>query len=164
MSTLIVYAGKYGCTEKCVNALTSQIKDPVEVINLHHDTVPELSNYDCVIVGGSIYFGQFQKACKQFCTDHLLDLKRRKLGLFICNAAYENTEQFLKEAYPAELLEHATAKAGFGGELNLENMRFLDKFLAKIITKSAQKENKPLPSIHWDEVEAFSETMNLHLV
>ncbi|MGG6312320.1 flavodoxin domain-containing protein [Paenibacillus macerans] len=164
MSTLIVYAGKYGCTEKCVQTLAAQIKDPVEIVNLRRDAVPDLSAFDSVIVGGSIYFGQFQKACQQFCRDRLSELKLKKLGLFICCGNFENTEQFLAAAFPAELLEHAAAKAGFGGELSMDQMSPLDRFVTKMITRASLKEGKPLPSIRWDAIGQFSETINRQVV
>lgn len=164
MSTLIVYAGKYGTTEKCVKTLATKINDPVEILNLRQEAVPDLAEYDSIIVGGSIYFSQFQQACRQFCREHSAELMRKKLGLFICCGTFEKSDEFLKAAYPAELLEHATAKAGFGGELDLKSMSLFDRFVARMVSRSARKEGRSLPSIRWDEVEQFSAAINRQVV
>ncbi|MBW4837949.1 MAG: flavodoxin domain-containing protein [Paenibacillaceae bacterium] len=164
MSTLIVYAGKYGTTEKCVKTLAAKINDPVEILNLRQEAVPDLTEFDSVIVGGSIYFGQLQQACRQFCRDHSTELMRKKLGLFICCGTFEKTEDFLDASFPADLLEHATVKAGFGGELSLKQMSLFDRFVARMVTRAARKEGRSLPAIHWDEVELFSAAINRQVV
>ena len=61
MSTLIVYASKYGCTEKCVKLMSKKLNDKVDLINLKNINDIDLSKYDKVIIGGSIYIGRIQK-------------------------------------------------------------------------------------------------------
>lgn len=161
MSTLILYAGKYGSTKKCVDALTQNLNNPVKVIDLHLEPSPDLSSYDKIIIGGSIYFGQFQKVAKRFCIDNLSILKQKQIGLFICCGSLENIEQYWKVAVPSELLKHAIAKECFGGELDRANMKFFDKLVTGIITKAAQKNGKPLPRILSDSITKFSEELNL---
>ncbi|RUT46380.1 flavodoxin [Paenibacillus anaericanus] len=161
MSTLILYAGKYGSTEKCVDTLKKSLTGPIETINLNRDIPPNVSPYNKVIIGGSIYFGQFQKASKQFCVDNLDLLKQKKIGLFMCCGNPENINQYMVEAFPAELLEHAVIKDCFGGELERNKMKFFDKLITGMILKSAQKSGKPSPEILWDSVTRFSEKMNL---
>ncbi|GGH13566.1 flavodoxin domain-containing protein [Paenibacillus segetis] len=161
MSTLILYAGKYGSTKTSVDALKMSLNNPVTVIDLHQEATPDLSNYDKIIIGGSIYFGQFQKVAKQFCIDNLSILKQKQLGLFICCGSPENIEQYWSVAVPSELLEHAIVKECFGGELNRTNMNFFDKLITGIITKAAQKNGKPAPEIFLHSITKFSEEFNL---
>ncbi len=60
MKTLIVFSTKYGCTEKCVDILKSQIQGEVH-ISLVKDIRVDLNNFDNIIVGGSVYMGKIQK-------------------------------------------------------------------------------------------------------
>lgn len=160
MSTLILYAGKYGSTKKCTDALKMSLNNPVTVIDLHQEPTPDLSAYDKIIIGGSIYFGQFQKVAKQFCIDNLGILMQKQIGLFICCGSPENIEQYWAVAVPTELLEHALIKECFGGELDRSNMKFFDKLITGIITKAAQKNGKPSPEILLHSIAKFSEEMN----
>jgi menaquinone-dependent protoporphyrinogen oxidase len=53
MNTLIVYATKYGCAEKCAMELSKEFDGNVEVINLKENKRIDLVEYENVIIGGS---------------------------------------------------------------------------------------------------------------
>ena len=55
MKTLILYATRHGCAEKCATKL-----------------------------GGSIHAGKIQKGVKDFCAKNLEVLKGKRLGLYLC--------------------------------------------------------------------------------
>lgn len=86
MSTLIIYASKYGYTEKCSKKLAEEISDEVDLVNIKVDKQPKIENYDKVIIGGSIYMGKIQKKINSFCIDNLEVLKGKKLDylLVVC--------------------------------------------------------------------------------
>jgi len=39
MKTLITYATRFGCTEKCANKLAEKFTNDVEIVNLKNNTV-----------------------------------------------------------------------------------------------------------------------------
>lgn len=54
MKTAIVYATKYGCTKRCAEILKSYLKGEVTILSVKADKI-NLSQYDAVFIGGSIY-------------------------------------------------------------------------------------------------------------
>ena len=142
MSTLIVYASKYGFTKTCAEILAKKLGENVDIYDLNSN-FPDLMKYDKVIVGGSIYAGKIRKPVMRFCTDNVNTLKGKKLGLFICGMAKEDDAQKqLESSFPQELLAVCAAKGFFGGECNYEKMNFLEKFIMKKITGSKQSQSK----------------------
>lgn len=128
---LIVYAGKYGTTERAAGIIKDNLPGAV-TCNLNKESCPNLEDFDWVVIGGSIYAGRVRKEVKKFCRVNLDRLLRKKLGLFIC-CMYdgEKAEKQFKEAFPEELRQAARASAIFGGQLSLEKVNFLEKFVIK---------------------------------
>lgn len=136
MKTLILYATKYGTTEKCAKILSELLKGEVDLINLNKVKHVDLSQYNRVIIGGSVYMGKIHKEIAEFCSNHAGALKDIKLGLFICCMREgEVAETELNEAFPEELLTRASAKDYFGGEFVLKKMGFMDRLIVKKVSK-----------------------------
>ncbi|HOL16654.1 MAG TPA: flavodoxin domain-containing protein [Bacillota bacterium] len=138
MKTIVVYATRYGCTEKCAGMLAEKLGGEVELCNLKRDRVDDLSAYDRVVIGGSIYIGKIQKEVTAFCTKHLNELKEKQVGLFICCMSEEAAEKQLHSSFPPELLARASARGCFGGEFIFGRMKGLDRFIAKKVSKAEQ--------------------------
>ncbi|MDR3594948.1 flavodoxin domain-containing protein [Clostridium sp.] len=136
MKTLIVYGTKHGSAEKCCKLLKNKISGEVITINIKIENVPDLSTFDNVIIGGSIYAGQIQKEIKNFCLKNIETLKSKRVGLFICGLSGDKFEEQLNNAFPKELASCAIAKEFFGGEFIFKNANFLEKFIMKKIAKT----------------------------
>jgi menaquinone-dependent protoporphyrinogen oxidase len=156
MNTLIVYVSKHGSTEDCAKSIAGKLKGTVELVNLKEKSVQELSAYDEVIIGGSIYAGRIQKEVTNFCNKNLQELKEKNIGLFICCMGTENSKAQLEGAFPKELLEVAKAKEGFGGEFRFKKMNFFEKLIIKAIYK--KDKNNPVMDTSKD-VSNISETV-----
>ena len=135
MKTLIIYATKYGCTKKAVDLLKSKLHRNVLAINIMHDKIAEMKEFDTVILGGPIYKGRIQKQLFNYMPKHLEELKTKRLGLFICAGEQdsETIEKQIIESFPEALLNHAVAKESFGGELHIEKISFAEKHSIRII-------------------------------
>ncbi len=100
MNILIAYATQYGCTEKCANMLSANLKDDddlsVSVVDLGSKQKIALSDYGTVIIGGPITAGKINAKVKKFCADNLPELLKKKIGLFICGAAAEEAQKEIK--------------------------------------------------------------------
>jgi menaquinone-dependent protoporphyrinogen oxidase len=156
MKTLIVYASKYGFTEKCANLISKELNNQADLINLKKVKSINLSEYDKVIIGGSIYIGKIQKEVTKFCTKNLDKLKEKRIGLFICamqSGEAINTE--LDANFPEELLKIAVIKGPLGGELLLDKMNFFDKMVIKKVTKVTENRSILLE----DKIHEFAEAM-----
>ncbi len=146
MNTLIVYRSKHGTTGKCAAILSEKFPGTVDVYDLKLAVAPDLTKYDRVVIGGSIYAGRIQKEIKEFCTQNLNLLMNKKLGLFICCMFPNHAEMQLKNSFPQELLSNAAAKESFGGEMRFSDMNFAEKAITKMVSKAASK-NDPTLSV-----------------
>jgi menaquinone-dependent protoporphyrinogen oxidase len=157
MRTLVVFASKYGATEECAEKLKEKLGGDVTVVKLGKNTrPPDLSEYDTVIVGGSIHAGRIQKAVRDFCMKNLDTLKAKNLGLFVSSLTPpEKAVKYITDSFPGELVEGAKAKGCFGGALYYEKMNFLERFVMKKITKS----DRNIYSISEQNIQQFAEQM-----
>ena len=66
MKNLIVYATKHGTVKKCAEMLKVKLNGETVLANVNEE-VPDLDNFDNVILGGSIYIGKIQKRVIKIC-------------------------------------------------------------------------------------------------
>ncbi|MBV1758053.1 MAG: flavodoxin domain-containing protein [Dethiosulfatibacter sp.] len=157
MKTLIAYASKYGCTEKCAKLLEKELNGDVTLLNLKKNSSADLNAYDNIIIGGAIYISKIQKEVTEFCKSNLDGLSQKNIGLFICGMQEKEviaTE--LNSNYPPELLEIAVAKDCFGGEFILEKMNFLEKTIVKKVSKTTASKSE----IDEDAIRHFAQKFN----
>ncbi len=166
MNTLLAYATKYGCTEKCATILSEKLTGKVDLCNLKEVKDVDLTQYDKVIIGGSIYIGKIQKEVCEFCTKNLDVLKEKKIGLFICGmSAGDQVKTQMNNSFSQELLTNAVAKESFGGEFKFKKMKFMEKFIVKMVTKMdksspALDTSKDISNISEENINRFAQLMN----
>ena len=76
MKVLIAYRSKYGTCEKAARMLAERIPGELVLADLKRDRPGDLSAFDMVLIGGSIYAGMIQKEVRTFCEsrqEELLD-------------------------------------------------------------------------------------------
>ncbi len=129
--TLIVYASRYGTTDKAVAILKEELSEAV-VCNISKEDWPGLDEFSLIIIGGSIRAGKIQKEIKKFCHKNLSILIKKDLALFIiCMYDGEKAEKQFNQAFPEKLRQAARVKKILGGELLLEKLNPLEKFILK---------------------------------
>jgi len=165
MSTLIVYATKHGSAEDCAKILGEKLQGKVDLYNIKKDMVSDLSQYDKIIIGGSIYVGKVQKEISEFCIKNSNELQKKKLGFFICCMNNKNAEDQLKNSFPEELISKAVAKKSFGGEFRFKKMNFMERFIIKKVAKSDENlpsvdTNKDISQISEDSITEFANLIN----
>lgn len=146
MKTLIVYGTTYGYVAECAETLQKALGDDCDKVRLMAEKdsgAVDLNAYDRVIIGGSIYMGQVQKAVKQFCLSHSSELIEKRVGLFLSCGLPDQFDTHVANAFPGDLIGHAVAVLDFGGELRTEKMGLGHKLITSMMTKVAQKEGKP---------------------
>lgn len=169
MNTLIIYASKHGTAEKCASELSQRLNGRVDLYNIKSGKVPELSQYERIIIGGSIYVGKVQKEINEFCINNLSLLKQKKLGLFLCCMNKKEYEVQLKNAFPQELIDKAASVGNFGGEFRFKEMNFLERAAIKMVSRELSKEDpsvaqmdmkKDVSFINKENINEFIELMN----
>ena len=157
MNTLIVYASKYGCTEKCAKLLSKELKGEVDIINLKRIRDIDISKCEKIIIGGSIYIGKIQKEVTEFCSKNLDELMKIRIGLFICGMQEGDTiNTELNQNFNPVLIKIADAKECFGGEFIFDKMNFIDKFIVKKVSKVTSNKSNILE----ENIHKFAQAMN----
>ena len=142
MKTLIAYAGRNGSTQKMAERIAGQIGAEAELVNLHEQPAPILTEFNQVILGGSILAGSVPKALLNFVKHQKEALQSKRVNIFICCLMEEHIDQYFGSNFPEPLYSHAEHKVWLGGELVLGDHNFIiRKMLKKITGKSEDIQN-----------------------
>ena len=154
MRTVIIYTTKHGCTDKCAHTLANELGTDIKLVNLETERNINITEYEAVIIGGSIHVGMINKKVKNFIDKNLDTLSKKKLGLFLC-CMYEGEkalEQF-QNAFPEIIRNKAVAHGLFGGEFDFDKMNFLEKAIVKKVANVEQS----VSNINYANIKAFAE-------
>jgi menaquinone-dependent protoporphyrinogen oxidase len=157
MRTLIVYGTKYGCAQKCAMELSKELNDNVELVNLKEKGSIDLTKYERVIIGGSVYIGTIQKEVTEFINKNLNELTNKEIGLFICGMQDgEMIEKEITDNFPSELINKAKSIKHFGGEFTFNKMNFMEKIIVKKVSKITSDKS----AIQHDNIKKFALDLN----
>ena len=134
MKTLILYASKYGAAKEIAGRIAKKI-DGAVIHDLKQGNIPPLSQFECVILGSSVYAGSIRKEAKAFLEKNAGELSGRKLGLFLSGFSPDN--DFAK-VFPPKVLQAAKAKANLGGIFDPGKAGAAERFIIKMVMKQAE--------------------------
>ncbi len=135
MRTAIVYASSHGTTEKVANLIREKLdSSTVEIFNLKKKPIIDLSNYENIIIGGSIHAGSIQSEVKKFIKDHTVSLMEMRVALYLCCMNEPQEKEEFNTNYPELLRNHSVYNAIVGGEYIFEKMNFIERFLVRKIS------------------------------
>jgi menaquinone-dependent protoporphyrinogen oxidase len=158
MKCLVLYCSTHGTTEKAARIISETLEGDVIVFDLNGKSgIPDLNEFDLIILGGSIHMGAIQKKIQRFLKDNLNVLMHKRISLFLCciREAEIAKEQFEK-AYPHELREHSLHNGLFGGEFIFEKMNFIER----IIVNKVSGIKKDVSNLKLDSIKEFVEGLN----
>jgi len=159
MKTAIIYLSKYGTTKKVAGMIGARLTDDeVTMIDLNEDQSPDLSFYERIIVGSSVYTGSAKKKFKEFlAVNHVSLFAVREVGLFLCGMEPDSVKQQeeMDRSFPEELLRHSKVRGFMGGEFLLEKMNFIDR----LIIKKLMKTTTSVSNINEQAIDLFVEKM-----
>ena len=156
MKTLILYATKHGATREAAERIAKHINGAV-LHDLKQDGVPPLADFDCVIIGSSIYVGAIRKEAKTFLAQNADKLKEKRLGLFLCGLQENEEKQIITSNFPPDILSAAKATAFLGGIFDPKKAGFMERFVMKAVAKCSGYMDK----IDNDKIERFVEAFVL---
>jgi menaquinone-dependent protoporphyrinogen oxidase len=133
MNAIIIYATRYGCTERAAMLVGAVLSEKPVVVNLAEKRMPDLAPYDTVILGTPIYVGKGEKSMDRFVAKNLETLKSKRLGLFVCAGEEDEalSNKQIEKAFSPELVLHASVKANLGGELDYRKISAFTKFILR---------------------------------
>ena len=156
MKTAIIYDSHHGTTAKVVQQIQEILgKEKAQIFNLKEHKKINLSDYEQIIVGGSVHAGQVQKKVKKFCTENETILLKKPLGLFLCGMHIQEADNEIKAAFPESLRNHAKSVKFLGGEFLFDKMNIFEKTIVKKI--AGVKESKS--ALDESAIKSFSYQM-----
>ena len=157
MKTAIIYSSKYGTTEKVARIIARKIEaeNDVTLIPLADTPAPDISGYEKIILGTSIYAGKSRANMRKFCKKYGSVLNEKIIGLFVCGMQSAKKAEELRDAYPEKLHNIAKAEDYMGGEFLLEKMNFLVSQFVRRLEKTEISVSK----LDYDAIDVFSNKM-----
>lgn len=154
MKTLIAYATKHGATRDIAAGLKKAMEG-AELCDLGENPKPNLDEYDCVIIGGSLYAGMLRKEAKRFAAENAEVLQGKTLGFFLVGLApADGGENYFAKNFPEELMGKAKAHTILQGRYDPASCGFWERQIMKLIGKG-----KAVNLISDEAIRAFAEKM-----
>ncbi|MFK7804881.1 MAG: flavodoxin domain-containing protein [Anaerolineae bacterium] len=161
MRILVTYATKHGATAEIASTIGEVLKEhdlSVDVLRIKQ--VDDLSLYSAVIVGSSIYFGDWRHEMVNFLKDNEKHLVKRDVWIFSSGPTgtkddYELLAEWRFPLWLRPLLERIQPHeaAVFYGNLDREKLNFLEKQLVRL-------NNTPFGDFRdWVEIKAWATTI-----
>ncbi len=167
MHILILYSSRFGQTLKIAQALQHQWQAEgalVTLTNLEHTTDLNLSDFDKVVIGASIRYGNFAKCLDTFTAQHAQALNQIPSAFFsvsiLANKAHKSSAE--THTYTRKFFEQTAWKPKqigiFAGELAYHKYHLLDRYLMKLVMKINKGETNTQAHIEytdWKKVHQF---------
>lgn len=157
MKTLIVFASRHGSSEKAANMLKVKINGNVKTHDIKKRNLPNLNDYDAIIIGGSIHAGEIQIKIKKYCQNNSKILSKKHLGLYLCSMDKEKAQLQFENAYNENLRKNALVTSLFGGEFVFEKMNWFERSVVKKVAGVS----KSVSAIDEAAIDRFAEKFNL---
>jgi len=129
MKTLVLYSSKYGTTKECAEKISTQLN--CDIYSLDHVGDVSLKNYTHIVIGSSVYMGKLRKSISNFIENNT-EIKSKSLTFFIC---CNDTTDYVS-LIPSKIKYASIFHLGF--ELKLSQMKFTDRFITKMVSKSSE--------------------------
>lgn len=160
---LIVYGTRYGATADTSEIIAETLRQKgfeVKVADSKKEKVPNVKEFDLVIVGSGIQMGKWTKEPESFLKKHQDELSKKKVAIFVScgganplsegeqkNKEMENAKTKYLEEKASEYKVNPIALGFFGGCYDFNNMSwFFRKTLSSVKPKlenAGYKESKP---------------------
>ncbi len=167
---LIIYATTDGHTRKIcerLQQLVEQQGNQVELLQIDGPH-PDLTQFDKIVVGGSIRYGKHSKLIYEFVEQNQQLLESKPNAFFSVNVVARKPEKSQPDTNPylrkflAQIAWQPKQLAVFGGNLDYPRCGYLDRQMIRLImwmTKGPTAPDTVVDFTDWDQVEAFGKTI-----
>ena len=132
MKTLILYATKYGATAEIARRMARKM-DGAAVYDLKQGNIPPLENFDCIILGTSVYAGNIRKEASDFAAKNVAELDKKTVGLFISGLGADINA--FNKGYPPGFAGKAKIKGFMGGIFDPQRCSGLERLIIRMALK-----------------------------
>ena len=137
MKTLIIYATKNGSVREVAHLLKKELAGEVKVVDIVNEKITDISPYDNILIGSSVYFAQIHRKIKSFIYLHRPEILNKKFGVFLLagEPSLDLMERQLRDTIPNDIFEKAKAITVIGSQMKLEEFSWIVRFILKHFKK-----------------------------
>ena len=167
MKNIFIYSSSNGQSLKICETLNEE-KESL-ILNIDRLNSVNLDNFDQIIIGASVKYGDHNKKIYNFVKNNKILLKRKKTVFFSVNATARKSEKNKPNTNPyiTKFLKKTNWKPDhigvFAGKIDFPNYNFLEKYIIKFImwiTNGPTDTAKTYEFTDWDAVKKFSREIN----
>jgi len=167
MKKIFIYSSSNGQSLKICETLNEE-KDSL-ILNIERLNSVNLDNFDQIIIGASVKYGDHNKKIYNFVKNNKILLKRKKTVFFSVNATARKSEKNTPNTNPyiIKFLKKTNWKPDhigvFAGKIDFPNYNFLEKYIIKFImwiTNGPTDTTKTYEFTDWNAVKKFSREIN----
>ena len=169
-NTLIVYSSIDGHTKKISSKIAEYLSESnnVDLASLLEAKTLSLKNYQQIIIGASIRYGNYRKDLFEFIEKNLDDLNEKENAFFSVNVVARKSEKNTAESNPYinKFLKTTKWKPKnldvFAGVVDYPVYNFFDKFMIKLImliTSGPTDTKARFEFTDWERVKGFAEDL-----
>ena len=169
-NTLIVYSSIDGHTKKISTKIAEYLSESnnVDLASLLEAKTLSLKNYQQIIIGASIRYGNYRKDLFEFIEKNLDDLNEKENAFFSVNVVARKSEKNTAESNPYvnKFLKASKWKPKnldvFAGVVDYPVYNFFDKFMIKLImwiTNGPTDTKARFEFTDWERVKGFAEDL-----
>jgi menaquinone-dependent protoporphyrinogen oxidase len=162
---LVAYASKYGATEEIAERIGLTLSRNGFIVDvLPVDEVSNLKHYEAIVLGSAVYVGQWRRQAARFLKKNAKMLSKKLVWLFSSGPTGDGNPVDLMKGWHFPLLLQQVADrikpcdiAFFHGEVNMEKVNFLERFVInKIHVSTGDFRN-------WGDIEAWADNISKQL-
>ena len=135
MNILIAAASKHGSTDE----IAQVIADELDTLGMNaqlrdFDDIGDIAEFDAVLLGSAVYYGNWMKEAKKFAERNSEELKKKAVWLFSSGPVSDKEPQEKDQPRHIEEIVEMTGARGhtiFVGKLDLDDINFLEKMIIK---------------------------------
>ena len=169
-NTLIVYSSIDGHTKKISTKIAEYLSESnnVDLASLLEAKTLSLKNYQQIIIGASIRYGNYRKDLFEFIENNLDDLNEKENAFFSVNVVARKSEKNTAESNPYvnKFLKTTKWKPKnldvFAGVVDYPVYNFFDKFMIKLkmwITSGPTDTKARFEFTDWERVKGYAEDL-----
>ena len=169
--TLIIFSSVDGHTEKISKKISEYLAhtSSVNLVCLKEANKENLDNFDQIIIGASIRYGNYRKELFEYISKNIEILSKKENAFFSVNVVARKEEKNTKDTNPyiSKFLSSTEWKPKmidvFGGVVDYPSYKFFDKFMIRLImyiTKGPVDTKNRYEFTDWERVQKFSRLLS----
>lgn len=144
MDILIIYASKNGVAKKAAERLADELAQSNTIMLCDiNDAPPSPSDFDVVVLGGSIRMMKLNKKLKAYLKEHIDTISNMPAAFFICCGIIRDFNDYKVTELPSKI-KFSLGVECFGGELKPDKLKGLDKMVVKAMRNSILSQDSDL--------------------